>query len=32
MKITYELQKELIREIVILPDGNPDKVAHILDD
>ncbi len=32
MKITNELQKELIREIVILSGGNPDKVAHILDD
>ena len=32
MKISNELQKELIREIVILSGGNPDKVAHILDD
>lgn len=32
MKISNELQKDLIKEIVILSGGDPLKVAHILDD
>ena len=32
MKISNELHKELIREIVILSGGNPEKVNYILDD
>lgn len=32
MKISNELQKELIHEIVILSGGNSYKFAHILDD
>ncbi len=31
MKIVNELQKELIKEIVILSGGDPSKVAHIID-
>jgi hypothetical protein len=32
MKISNEIQNQLIREIVILSGGDPEKVAHILDD
>jgi len=32
MKIGNELQKSLIREIVILSGGDPGKIAHIIDD
>jgi hypothetical protein len=32
MKISNEIQNQIIREIVILSGGDPEKVAHILDD
>jgi hypothetical protein len=32
MKISNELQKSLLKEIVILAGGDPNKIGHIIDD